>query len=209
MRYSQESVGEAAANYLVRAGTQAGACRLPDDPRLADIAAERLDGVRRVLVSGGCALLNVPMDLDAARDTILTAVHRQARRRRRVRLQRRVRIDRAADPARRWHVGAGRHRSDGVRQSALRRADAAVPDDDRYRRHWRPGRRLSPRHVGGATTAPRDDRRGNRHPSRVRIRQRSLRIRSVPPSSGPGTLPFDTCKCHSYHRSRRRVEEEP
>ena len=30
-------------------------------------------------------------------------------------------------------VGAGRHRSDGMRQSALRRADAAVPDDDRYR----------------------------------------------------------------------------
>ena len=39
MRYSQESVGEAATNYFVQQGRKRVLVVLPDDPRLADIAA--------------------------------------------------------------------------------------------------------------------------------------------------------------------------
>jgi DNA-binding LacI/PurR family transcriptional regulator len=77
MRYSQESVGEAAATYLVEQGHKRVLAVMPDDLRLADIAAGRLDGVRRVLGERRLRTVNVPMDVDAARDTILTAVRKK------------------------------------------------------------------------------------------------------------------------------------
>ena len=50
---------------------------MPDDPRLADIAAGRLEGVRRVLDERRLRTVSMPMDLDAARDPIIAAVRKK------------------------------------------------------------------------------------------------------------------------------------
>ncbi|MGP0032713.1 MAG: LacI family DNA-binding transcriptional regulator [Acidimicrobiales bacterium] len=75
LRYSEESVGEAAATFLIERGRKRVLAVMPDDPRLADIAASRLGGLRRVLDGRRLRSVTVPMDLDAARDLILSKVH--------------------------------------------------------------------------------------------------------------------------------------
>ncbi len=77
MRYSQESVGEVAATYLLQQGHKRLFAVMPDDPRLADIAAGRLDGVRRVLDERRLRTVSVPMDPDTARDPILAGLRRK------------------------------------------------------------------------------------------------------------------------------------
>jgi DNA-binding LacI/PurR family transcriptional regulator len=77
VRYSQESVGEAAATYLLQQGHKCLLAVMPDDPRLADIAAGRLDGVRRVLDERRLRTVKVPMDVDAAREPILAALRKK------------------------------------------------------------------------------------------------------------------------------------
>ena len=77
LRYSQEPVGEAAAAFLVERGRRRVLAVMPDDPRLADIGAERLDGVRRVLDERHLRTVSVPMDLELAQDPILAAVRKK------------------------------------------------------------------------------------------------------------------------------------
>ncbi len=48
----------------------------PDDPRLADISQERLQGVRRVLDDRHIRTVTVPIELDSAREPISAAVHK-------------------------------------------------------------------------------------------------------------------------------------
>jgi DNA-binding LacI/PurR family transcriptional regulator len=79
LRYSEESVGEAAATFLIKRGRKRVLAVMPDDPRLADIATGRLDGVRRILEGRRLRSVKVPMDLDGARDSLLAAVHRNPR----------------------------------------------------------------------------------------------------------------------------------
>ena len=77
LQYSGESVGEAAGTFLIERGHKRILAVMPDDPRLAEIAAERLDGVRRVLDAGRLRTISVPMDLDRARGSILAAVRKK------------------------------------------------------------------------------------------------------------------------------------
>jgi DNA-binding LacI/PurR family transcriptional regulator len=77
VRYSQESVGEAAAKYMLQQGHSRLLAVMPDDQRLVDIAAGRLDGVRRVFDKRRLRTISVPMDSDAARDPILVAVRKK------------------------------------------------------------------------------------------------------------------------------------
>ena len=77
MRYSQESIGEAAAKYLVQQGHSRLLAVMPDDPRLVDIAAGRLNGVRRVFDERWLRTISMPMDFDAARDSIIAAVRKK------------------------------------------------------------------------------------------------------------------------------------
>ena len=79
LTYSEESVGEVAAAYLVERGRKRVLAVIPDDPRLADIAAGRVDGVRRVLDGRRLRTVRVPMDPDAAREPLLAAVHENPR----------------------------------------------------------------------------------------------------------------------------------
>ena len=144
LRYSQESVGEAAATYLTERGRKRLLVVMPDDPRLADIGAERSrrdpPGAR---TGGACVCSRCRWTSTRHETASSTQFARNPSRRRRVRLQRRVRVDRAAGAARCGHRGTGRHRRDGLRQPSLRRTDAAISDHDRRRRHRRPDRRLS------------------------------------------------------------------
>jgi DNA-binding LacI/PurR family transcriptional regulator len=77
LRYSRESVGEIAATYLTERGRERVLVVLPKDPRLAEIAAGRLDGIRRVFDGQRISVVKVPIDLHVARDTILSAVRRK------------------------------------------------------------------------------------------------------------------------------------
>ena len=74
LRYSRESVGQLAATYLAERGRKRMLVVLPEDPRLAEIAAGRLDGIRRVYDRQRIRVVTVPMDLGIARDSILAAV---------------------------------------------------------------------------------------------------------------------------------------
>ncbi len=75
--YSQETVGEVAATYFARRGRRRLLAIVPDDPRLGDIGAERLNGIRGVLDKRCLRTLKLPMDVDAARGAILAAVNRK------------------------------------------------------------------------------------------------------------------------------------
>jgi len=77
--YSEESVGQAAAAYLIERGRTRMLAIMPDDPRLADIAAGRLDGIRQAFDGRRLRTVEVPMDLDAARDPILAAIRKNPR----------------------------------------------------------------------------------------------------------------------------------
>ena len=77
LRFSQEPIGEAAADFLVGLGRKRVLFFGPDDPRLADISHERLQGVRRVLDDRHLRTFTVPMELDGARDLILAAVRKK------------------------------------------------------------------------------------------------------------------------------------
>ncbi len=77
LRFSAEPVGEAAATFLIARGRQRLLAVMPDDPRLADMSAERLTGIRGVLDERRLRTVNVPMDLEAARGPILAAVRKK------------------------------------------------------------------------------------------------------------------------------------
>ena len=77
LRFSQEPIGEAAATLLVERGRRRVLFVGPDDPRLADISEDRLQGVRRVLDERHIRTVTVPIELDSAREPILTALHRK------------------------------------------------------------------------------------------------------------------------------------
>ena len=77
LRFSAEPVGEAAAQFLLDRGRTGLLAVMPDDPRLADMSAERLNGIRRVLDEKHLRTVTVPMDLEAARDPILGAVRKR------------------------------------------------------------------------------------------------------------------------------------
>jgi DNA-binding LacI/PurR family transcriptional regulator len=77
LHYSGQSVGEAAATYLIEKGHKQILAVLPDDLRLATIAAQRIDGVRRVVEGRRLRTVKVPMNLDGAREPILTAVRKK------------------------------------------------------------------------------------------------------------------------------------
>ena len=74
LRFSAEPVGEAAATFLMERGRKRLLAVMPDDPRLADMSAERQKGIRNVLDGRSLRTVTVPMDLDAARGPILAAV---------------------------------------------------------------------------------------------------------------------------------------
>jgi DNA-binding LacI/PurR family transcriptional regulator len=77
LRYSGQSVGEVAAAYLIERGRKHILAVMPDDLRLAEIAAERLDGVRQVLDGRRLRTVQVPMNPDEAREPILAAVRKK------------------------------------------------------------------------------------------------------------------------------------
>ena len=77
LRFSAEPVGEAAAQFLTERGCTRLLAVMPDDPRLGDMSAERLNGIRRVLDEKRLRTVTVPMDLEAARDPILAAVRKK------------------------------------------------------------------------------------------------------------------------------------
>lgn len=77
LRFSAEPVGEAAATFLMERGRKRLLAVMPDDPRLADMSAERQKGMRNVLDGRSLRTVTVPMDLDAARSSILAAVQKK------------------------------------------------------------------------------------------------------------------------------------
>jgi DNA-binding LacI/PurR family transcriptional regulator len=77
LRFSAEPVGEAAAMFLIERGRQRLLAVMPDDPRLGDMSAERLTGIRGVLDQRRLRTVKVPMDLEAARGPILAAVRKK------------------------------------------------------------------------------------------------------------------------------------
>ena len=77
LRFSQEPIGEAAASFLVQRGRRRVLFVGPDDPRLADISLERLQGLRRVLDARQLRTITVPMELDSARGPIMAALRRK------------------------------------------------------------------------------------------------------------------------------------
>ena len=77
LRYSNESSGETAATHLVERGRRQVLAVGPDDPRLMEICTERFDGLRGVLGERRVHVVNVPMELDAARGPILAALRRK------------------------------------------------------------------------------------------------------------------------------------
>ncbi len=68
LRFSAEPVGESAAKFLTERGRKHLLAVMPDDPRLAEMSAERVSGMRCVLGGPSLRTVKVPMDLDAARD---------------------------------------------------------------------------------------------------------------------------------------------
>lgn len=77
LRFSAESVGEVAAEFLIKRGSKRVLAVVPDDSRLADLSTERLNGIRVVLDQRRLRTVKLPMDVDAARDPILRAVRQK------------------------------------------------------------------------------------------------------------------------------------